>query len=140
MIKCSGLQGLNIQNETVYKQNGFNTNCLEKPTNILALQSIYTAQCYITCAMSSMFINRPNVAGVSRAPSPRELAAHTQSLMQNAIIKKKLEEQRENFRRRQEMQPPKQSTPISFTPTSVSHTLTVTFKNSPMPILFMRRY
>lgn len=62
-------------------------------------------------------------AGVpARIPSPRELAAHTQSIMQGALIKKKLEEQRENFRRRQEMQLPKQPTPISFTPTSVSCT------------------
>lgn len=39
-----------------------------------------------------------------RIPSPRELQFHTQSIMQNALIKKKLEEQRENFRKRQEMQ------------------------------------
>lgn len=36
-----------------------------------------------------------------RIPSPRELQFHTQSIMQNALIKKKLEEQRENFRKRQ---------------------------------------
>lgn len=42
--------------------------------------------------------------GVSqRIPSPRELQFHTQSIMQNALIKKKLEEQRENFRKRQEI-------------------------------------
>lgn len=39
-----------------------------------------------------------------RIPSPRELQFHTQSIMQNALIKKKLEEQRENFRKRQELQ------------------------------------
>lgn len=39
-----------------------------------------------------------------RIPSPRELQVHTQSIMQNALIKKKLEEQRENFRKRQEQQ------------------------------------
>ncbi len=39
-----------------------------------------------------------------RIPSPRELQFHTQSIMQSALIKKKLEEQRENFRKRQEMQ------------------------------------
>lgn len=39
-----------------------------------------------------------------RIPSPRELQVHTQSIMQNALIKKKLEEQRENFRKRQELQ------------------------------------
>ncbi|CAK1589928.1 unnamed protein product [Parnassius mnemosyne] len=74
------------------------------------------------------------VAGVAgRIPSPRELAAHTQSIMQGALIKKKLEEQRENFRRRHELQPKHaqppppppahhphhtQHTPLSFTPTS----------------------
>ncbi|KAJ2940305.1 hypothetical protein O0L34_g11891 [Tuta absoluta] len=42
--------------------------------------------------------------------------------MQGALIKKKLEEQRENYRRRHEMHAPKQATPISFTPTSVSET------------------
>lgn len=39
-----------------------------------------------------------------RIPSPRELQYHTQSIMQNALIRKKLEEQRENFRKRQEAQ------------------------------------
>ena len=39
-----------------------------------------------------------------RVPSPRELIVHTQNIMQSALIKKKLEEQRENFRKRQEMQ------------------------------------
>ncbi|XP_028167602.1 transcriptional regulator DEF1-like [Ostrinia furnacalis] len=58
----------------------------------------------------------------ARIPSPRELAAHTQSIMQGALIKKKLEEQRENYRRRHEA--PKQPTPISFTPTSVLRKMT----------------
>ncbi|EEB20270.1 eukaryotic translation initiation factor 4E transporter, putative [Pediculus humanus corporis] len=39
-----------------------------------------------------------------RVPSPRELMLHTQTIMQSALIKKKLEEQRENFRKRQELQ------------------------------------
>lgn len=46
-----------------------------------------------------------------RIPSPRELQVHTQSIMQNALIKKKLEEQRENFRKRQEMQQQQQQNP-----------------------------
>lgn len=41
-----------------------------------------------------------------RIPSPRELQFHTQTIMQNALIKKKLEDQRENYRKRQEGQPP----------------------------------
>ncbi|KAJ2940307.1 hypothetical protein O0L34_g11891 [Tuta absoluta] len=44
--------------------------------------------------------------------------------MQGALIKKKLEEQRENYRRRHEMLAPKQATPISFTPTSVLRKMT----------------
>lgn len=59
-----------------------------------------------------------------RIPSPRELAVHTQSIMQSALIKKKLEEQRENSRRHHQLQQPKQPTPISFTPTSVLRKMT----------------
>lgn len=74
-----------------------------------------------------------------RVPSPRELAAHTQSIIQKALLnKKKLEEQRENFRKRQEHQqqqrattpvnsPAKQThspTPLAFTPTSVLRKMT----------------
>ena len=81
-----------------------------------------------------------------RVPSPRELAMHTQTIIQNALIKKKLEEQRENFRKRQEQQqhhqqkhhshqntaspvnsPAKQTqspTPLAFTPTSVLRKMT----------------
>ncbi|XP_048482169.1 eukaryotic translation initiation factor 4E transporter [Plutella xylostella] len=62
----------------------------------------------------------PHPGVPARIPSPRELAAHTQSIMQSALIKKKLEEQRENYRRRHE---PK-NTPISFTPTSVLRKMT----------------
>lgn len=84
---------------------------------------------------SSMFIDSLNLTGVSsRIPSPRELVAHTQSIMQNALIKKKLEEQRENYRRRQEIPQPKQSTPISFTPTSVLRKMTAEKESdSPSP-------
>lgn len=39
-----------------------------------------------------------------RIPSPRELQVHTQTIMQRALIKKKLEEQQENFRKKQELQ------------------------------------
>lgn len=71
---------------------------------------------------------------------------HTQSIMQNALIKKKLEEQRENFRKRQDQQqqqqqvqqqqqlrasspvinsPAKQTaSPLAFTPTSVLRKMT----------------
>ncbi|XP_063628434.1 eukaryotic translation initiation factor 4E transporter-like [Cydia splendana] len=63
----------------------------------------------------------PHPSVPARIPSPRELAAHTQCIMQSALIKKKLEEQRENYRRRHD--PPK-GTPISFTPTSVLRKMT----------------
>ncbi|XP_018330068.1 eukaryotic translation initiation factor 4E transporter-like isoform X2 [Agrilus planipennis] len=73
-----------------------------------------------------------------RIPSPRELQVHTQNIMQRALIKKKLEEQQENFKKRQEMQqrgqspaggvsPAKQTaspTPLAFTPTSVLRKMT----------------
>ncbi|XP_072749964.1 uncharacterized protein [Anoplolepis gracilipes] len=82
-----------------------------------------------------------------RVPSPREIVMHTQTIMQNALIKKKLEEQRENFRKRQDQQqqqqqqqvqqqqlrasspvinsPAKQTaSPLAFTPTSVLRKMT----------------
>lgn len=73
-----------------------------------------------------------------RIPSPRELQVHTQNIMQQALIKKKLEEQTENYKKRQEMQHRGQSpgrglspakhmsspTPLAFTPTSVLRKMT----------------
>lgn len=73
-----------------------------------------------------------------RIPSPRELQVHTQNIMQRALIKKKLEEQQENFRKKQEMQQRGQSpgggaspakhisspTPLAFTPTAVLRKMT----------------
>lgn len=74
-----------------------------------------------------------------RIPSPRELQVHTQNILQRALIKKKLEEQQENYRKKQEMQrgqSPNASitpniaksvaspTPLAFTPTSVLRKMT----------------
>ncbi|KAL1501261.1 hypothetical protein ABEB36_006616 [Hypothenemus hampei] len=77
-----------------------------------------------------------------RVPSPRELQVHTQNILQRALIKKKLEEQTENFRKKQEMQQRGASpnmgigsqqagqkgivspTPLAFTPTSVLRKMT----------------
>ena len=42
------------------------------------------------------------IPGQQRIPSPQELVFHTQQIMQNALIKRKLEEQKENYRRRQD--------------------------------------
>lgn len=62
----------------------------------------------------------------ARVPSPQEMTVLTQQIMQQALIKRKLEEQKENFRRRQGDEPgppfsqaPLNSSPLSFTPTSV---------------------
>ncbi|KAJ8916524.1 hypothetical protein NQ315_000166 [Exocentrus adspersus] len=75
-----------------------------------------------------------------RIPSPRELQVHTQNILQRALIKKKLEEQQENYRKKQELQrgqspsapsgsqgPAKSvssPTPLAFTPTSVLRKMT----------------
>merc|ERR1719500_2390974 len=51
----------------------------------------------------------------ARVPSPQEMTVLTQQIMQQALIKRKLEEQKENFRRRQgDSEPPTSSTaPVS---------------------------
>ena len=59
-----------------------------------------------------------------RVPSPQEMTVLTQHIMQQALIKKKLEEQRENFRKRHgdppvASAPVTSSSPLAFTPTSV---------------------
>jgi hypothetical protein len=76
----------------------------------------------------------PAPPGQQRIPSPQELVYHTQQIMQNALIKRKLEEQKENYRKRQEgqqtmpMLPNERSnsdlkagtdSPLTFTPTVV---------------------
>jgi len=72
----------------------------------------------------------------ARVPSPQEMTVLTQQIMQNALIKRKLEEQKENFRKRHGGavepniaamlanatsggQPPASASPLAFTPTSV---------------------
>ena len=59
-----------------------------------------------------------------RVPSPQEMTVLTQHIMQQALIKKKLEEQRENFRKRHgepsaSSVPVSGGSPLAFTPTSV---------------------
>ncbi|XP_069683292.1 eukaryotic translation initiation factor 4E transporter-like isoform X2 [Periplaneta americana] len=116
-----------------------------------------SAYCQQPPVISPNLANNPNTLSVQhpvlphRVPSPRELIVHTQNIMQSALIKKKLEEQRENFRKRQEMQqslspnmggmssnssggkisdsssPAKHlssPTPLAFTPTSVLRKMT----------------
>ncbi|XP_072379891.1 eukaryotic translation initiation factor 4E transporter-like isoform X2 [Diabrotica undecimpunctata] len=89
-------------------------------------------------------LNRPEAQAIlqamhQRIPSPRELQVHTQNILQRALIKKKLEEQQENYRKKQELQrgqspsnglnqaPTKNvtsPTPLAFTPTSVLRKMT----------------
>ncbi|CAH0548712.1 unnamed protein product [Brassicogethes aeneus] len=96
---------------------------------------------------SRELLNRPEAQAIlhamhQRIPSPRELQIHTQNILQKALIKKKLEEQTENYRKKQEQQrgtspntngqqPPLQQTksvssptPLAFTPTSVLRKMT----------------
>ncbi|KAG8177969.1 hypothetical protein JTE90_012656 [Oedothorax gibbosus] len=92
------------------------------------------AQAMNSVSPNTLQVQNPVV--LQRVPSPQELAVHTQSILQNALIKRKLEEQKENFRKRQEAQrtsspvPPNKngmstsplkglSPTIAFTPTSV---------------------
>ena len=63
-------------------------------------------------------------ANQQRVPSPQEMTVLTQHIMQQALIKKKLEEQRENFRKRHgdapvASAPVTSGSPLAFTPTSV---------------------
>ncbi|CAH2009516.1 unnamed protein product [Acanthoscelides obtectus] len=58
---------------------------------------------------SRELLNRPEAQAIlqalhQRIPSPRELQVHTQNILQRALIKKKLEEQQENYRKKQELQ------------------------------------
>ena len=39
---------------------------------------------------------------MARVPSPQELIVHTQAIMQNALIKKQLEDQKERFLKKQQ--------------------------------------
>ncbi|XP_066251934.1 eukaryotic translation initiation factor 4E transporter-like isoform X5 [Euwallacea similis] len=98
---------------------------------------------------SRELLNRPEAQAIlqamhQRIPSPRELQVHTQNILQRALIKKKLEEQTENFRKKQEMQRGaspnitgvpnsvnpvgakgmSSPTPLAFTPTSVLRKMT----------------
>ena len=62
------------------------------------------------------------IPGRDRVPSPQEMAIHAQNIMQNALIKRKLEEQKENYRRRQEQDQMRKATEsplLAFTPTVV---------------------
>ncbi|XP_031330190.1 eukaryotic translation initiation factor 4E transporter-like isoform X7 [Photinus pyralis] len=97
----------------------------------------------MTLNQSRELLSRPEAQAIlqamhQRIPSPRELQVHTQNIMQQALIKKKLEEQTENYKKRQEMQHRGQSpgrglspakhisspTPLAFTPTSVLRKMT----------------
>lgn len=58
----------------------------------------------------------------ARVPSPQEMTVLTQQIMQQALIKRKLEEQKENYRKKHGDQPMPgavSASPLAFTPTSV---------------------
>jgi len=68
----------------------------------------------------------PTPGAAQRVPSPQEMTKLTQQILQQALIKKKLEEQRENYRKKQEddKEPLRKtesagSPLLAFTPTSV---------------------
>ncbi|XP_074643691.1 uncharacterized protein LOC141900609 isoform X2 [Tubulanus polymorphus] len=52
---------------------------------------------------------RPSV--LPRVPSPQELVFHTQAIMQNALIKKQLEDQKERFIKKQQQHEPNRKSP-----------------------------
>ncbi|XP_076224796.1 uncharacterized protein LOC116426797 isoform X3 [Nomia melanderi] len=96
----------------------------------------------LTASPSTLTVQHPVMQ--HRVPSPREIAMHAQTIMQNALIKKKLEEHRNKRQDQQQQQqqqqqqaqqrttspvnsPAKQTmspTPLAFTPTSVLRKMT----------------
>ncbi|XP_045468123.1 eukaryotic translation initiation factor 4E transporter-like isoform X15 [Harmonia axyridis] len=100
---------------------------------------------------SKELLSRPEAQAIlqamhQRIPSPRELQVHTQSILQRALIKKRLEEQQVNFRKKQEMQQMPNSsstnknvssppTPLAFTPTSVLRKMTADKEDAGRPIV-----
>lgn len=71
-----------------------------------------------------------------RIPSPRELQVHTQNILQRALIKKKLEEQTENFRKKQEMQRGASPNPASVATSSGNQQSGSKGVSSPTPLAF----
>jgi translation initiation factor 4E transporter len=75
-----------------------------------------------------------------RVPSPQEIAIHTQQIMQNALIKRKLEEQKEKAaRQRQHQEVDRRSTDspsFAFTPTVVMKKMAADRRDSdPKPVI-----
>jgi len=61
----------------------------------------------------------------ARVPSPQEMTVLTQHIMQQALIKRKLEEQKENYRRRQgDAEPPPSSMPPGPVTSAMPHLVT----------------
>ena len=86
----------------------------------------------------SLTVTSPNL-GRDRVPSPQEMAIHAQQIMQNALIKRKLEEQKENCRRRQEQDQQRKATDspsFAFTPTVVMKKMAADRRDSdPKPVI-----
>ena len=55
---------------------------------------------YLIIHFQSTSTIRPPV--IHRGPSPQELIAHTQAIMQTALLKKQLEDQKERFMKKQQ--------------------------------------
>ncbi|XP_037037944.1 putative uncharacterized protein DDB_G0271606 isoform X2 [Bradysia coprophila] len=120
-----------------------NVGMNEQPNDVLQPHLLYQHHHQGAAVAAQKLRVSPLPNGIpQRIPSPRELQFHTQSIMQSALIKKKLEEQRENFRKRQEMQqaqqqqnhlnqPPNQSESGNNIPSS-SVALTQTSTSSPV--------
>ncbi|XP_056637854.1 eukaryotic translation initiation factor 4E transporter-like isoform X8 [Diorhabda sublineata] len=139
------LQQAQFQQQQQQKQQMDMLNKLINATTSVHPQQLRASPLHdLVMQQSRDLLNRPEAQAIlqamhQRIPSPRELQVHTQNILQRALIKKKLEEQQENYRKKQEMQrgqspsnnasqtPSKNvpsPTPLAFTPTSVLRKMT----------------
>lgn len=139
------LQQAQFQQQQQQKQQMDMLNKLINATTSVHPQQLRASPLHdLVMQQSRDLLNRPEAQAIlqamhQRIPSPRELQVHTQNILQRALIKKKLEEQQENYRKKQEMQrgqspsnnasqtPAKNvpsPTPLAFTPTSVLRKMT----------------
>ncbi|XP_046582774.1 LOW QUALITY PROTEIN: eukaryotic translation initiation factor 4E transporter-like [Haliotis rubra] len=105
----------------------------QPPMHLSAPSPIHPAQLARSLASHPLTANTLTTASanirpqsVARVPSPQELIAHTQAIMQSALIKKQLEDQKERFLKKQQerARSPNQNranpSPMPTTPTAVS--------------------
>ncbi len=73
----------------------------QPPMHLTAPSPIHAGQVQ-SSSPNTLQVNCPGaVPGMQRVPSPQELIVHTQAIMQNALIKKQLEDQKERYLKRQ---------------------------------------